>query len=134
MKKAIHHNRYERQKRLEWLLPASGTAPANCPDGAHLLKSLGDAYSTTSHEASRRALQCDLDALVKDGRIKAVNPNGKLLRYQCVKDDLNDDALIWKYTLQQISDLVADVLPQRQLDRLWQQLLTDAERLKEALL
>jgi len=38
-----------------------------------------------------------------------------------------------EYTLQQISDLVADVLLQCQLDRLWQRLLTDAERLKEAL-
>ncbi|MBK1642592.1 WYL domain-containing protein [Chromatium okenii] len=134
MKKSIHQNRYERQKRLEALLPASSTAPANCPDGAHLLKSLGNAYGTTSDGACRRALQRDLDALVKDERIEAVNPNGKPLRYRRVKDDLNDDALIWEDTLQKVGDLVNSllikakgVLPQRPLDPLWQRLLTDAD-------
>jgi hypothetical protein len=69
-------------RRLEALLPKSGTAPEHCLDGARLLAILGEAYGHGSPNAQRRTLQRDLEALVKEARIEAVNPGGKPLRYR----------------------------------------------------
>jgi predicted DNA-binding transcriptional regulator YafY len=121
---AASQNRVERLKRLEQVLPL-GAAPASCPDGARLLEVLRDAYGDGNVSARRRALQRDLEELVKEGRIEAVNPGGKPLRYRRVADDLDDDPGVLNYTLQQIRDLVAEAVPKRRLDRLWQRLLTD---------
>jgi predicted DNA-binding transcriptional regulator YafY len=96
-------------------------------DGARLLEILGDAYGTGSPEARRRALQRDLADLTKDGRVEAVNPGGKPLRYRRLADDEDDDPLVWQYNLRQVRDLIAEAVPTRQLDRLWQRLLTDIE-------
>lgn len=129
---AAYLNRVERLKRLEQLLPL-GVAPANCLDGAQLLAILGDAYGSGHDSARRRALQRDLEELVKEGRVEAANPGGKPLRYRRIADDLDDDPKVLEYTLRQINDLAAGAIPERRLDRLWQRLLTgnDEPRLDE---
>ena len=120
---AAHHSRIQRLHRLEALLPKPGTRQAQCLDGARLLEILGQAYGEGSLTSRRRALQRDLETLVKEGRIEAVNPGGKPLRYRRCGDSLEDDALIWEYTLRQVRDLIAEAIPQRQLNRLWERLL-----------
>ena len=125
MNERIQIGRNRRQKRLENLLPV-GRAPDDCPDGRQLLSSLGDAYGEGDDKARYRTLQRDLDALVKTGRIKVVNPGGRPLRYQRIGTDLDDDPLVMQYTLDQVQKLVIDAVPQRRLERLWQQLLTGA--------
>ncbi|WP_295392751.1 WYL domain-containing protein [uncultured Thiodictyon sp.] len=126
---ATHQIRLARLKRLETLLPR-GWTPGDCPDGARLLESLGDAYAGPKPTAGRRKLQRDLEALVKTGRIEAVNPGGKPLRYRRLTDAPDEDQAIWEYNLQSMRDLVAEALPQHQLDRLWQRLLNNAEGLR----
>jgi len=123
---ATHETRIARLKRLEALL-ARGRAADACPDGARLLAILGEDYAGTTPQARRRALQRDLDELVKAGRIEAVNPGGKPLRYRRVTDAPDEDQAIWEYNLMVMRALVAETLPRRQLDRLWQRLLTNAE-------
>lgn len=124
---ATYASRVKRLRRLEALLPAATAAPADCPDGARLLQILGDDYGSGDSPARRRALQRDLVDLLKEGRIAAVNPGGKPLRYRRLGDDVTEDPLIWQYTLEQIRDLVAEAVPERRLDRLWERLLHEIE-------
>lgn len=123
---AAHETRIARLKRLEALLPR-GRTPDDCPDGTRLLTILGKVYGAGSEQARRRALQRDLDELVREGRIEKVDPGSKPLRYRRVSDDLDDDPAIRQYDLLLMRDLVAEILPQRNLDRLWQRLLSNAE-------
>jgi len=124
---ATHQSRIERLKRLEKLLPR-GRAPEDCPDCACLLEILGSAYGEDSNDkARRRALQRDLDELVRTGRIEAVNPGSKPLRYRWASPDLEEDDVVWDYNLRVIRELVANTVPKRHLDRLWKALVTDAE-------
>ncbi len=124
---ATYQSRIHRLRRLEALLPPATAAPADCPDGARLLRILGDDYGTGDNPARRRALQRDLMDLLKEGRIAAVNPGGKPLRYRRLGDDVTEDPLIWQYTLQQVKDLIAEAVPARRLDRLWERLLHEVE-------
>ena len=124
---AIHTTRVDRLDRLERLLPREVSPVESAPDGARLLAILGDAYGARNDKALRRALQRDLDELVTDGRIEAVNPGGKPLRYRRLTDDVNKDPPILKYALQQVRDLIAEYVPLRQLDRFWQRVLTEVE-------
>ncbi len=123
---ATHETRIARLKRLEFLVPR-GRAASACPDATQLLATLGEAYAGKTPEARRRALQRDLEELVKEGRIEAVNPGGKPLRYRLVAPEPDEDQAVRAYDLQLMRDLVADALPQQRLDRLWQRLLTNAE-------
>ncbi len=123
---ATHEIRIARLRRLEALLPR-GRAPDACPDGARLLASLRGVYTGPTPESSLRKLQRDLEALVKAGRIEAVNPGGKPLRYRLVAQEQDEDRAIWEYNLLLMRALVAEALPQHRLDRLWQRLLTNAE-------
>lgn len=116
----------ERLDRLVRLLPL-GAAPEDCLDGARILAILRDAYGDAGPEASRRALQRDLKALLAEGRIEVVNPKGKPLRFRRLAAEPDDGPGIWDYTLEQVRGLVAEALPQRRLDRLWQRLLTDPD-------
>ena len=116
--------RIERLNRLVKRLPL-GTSPANCLDSTQLLALLEQAYGNGSPEARRRALQRDLDDLVKDGLIVPVNPGGKPLRYRRIACDRDDDPGVLAYDLQQLRDWVTAAVPKRRLDRLWQRLLTD---------
>ena len=79
---AAYHSRIQRLRRLEALLPPVTTAPADCPDGTRLLDALTDAYGAGDKPARRRALQRDLEELIKVGRVKAVNPGSKPLRFR----------------------------------------------------
>ncbi|MCC7225623.1 MAG: hypothetical protein IT507_02910, partial [Burkholderiaceae bacterium] len=124
---ATYESRVKRLRRLEALLPPATATIADCPDGARLLHILGDDYGTGDSPARRRALQRDLMDLLKEGRIAAVNPGGKPLRYRRLGDDVTEDPLIWQYTLQQVKDLIAEAVPARRLDRLWERLLHEVE-------
>ncbi len=124
---ATYESRVKRLRRLEALLPPATATTADCPDGARLLHILGDDYGTGDGPARRRALQRDLMDLLKEGRIAAVNPGGKPLRYRRLGDDVTEDPLIWQYTLQQVKDLIAEAVPARRLDRLWERLLHEVE-------
>ncbi len=123
---ATHQSRVERLKRIERAL-SRGATPENCLDGTQLLAILGDAYGEGNALAHRRALQRDLEDLVKEGRIEAANPGGKPLRYRRAGADLDDDPAVWEFTLRQIRDLVAEALPKGRLDRLWQRLLAELD-------
>lgn len=125
---AAHQDRIQRLRRIEALLPKPNTKSEDCLDGARLLEILDQAYGTGSLASRRRALQRDLETLVKDGRIEIVNPGGKPLRYRRISDTLDDDALIWDFTLRQVRDLIAEAVPKRQLDRLWERLLYERDR------
>ncbi|WP_295408290.1 WYL domain-containing protein [uncultured Thiocystis sp.] len=122
---ATHDTRIKRLKRLVALLPAAGTGKEHCPDGQRLLAVLGEDYGTGDAKARRRSLQLDLKDLVEEGRIEAANPGGKPRHYRRAGADPADAPLLWQYTLQQIQDLVADAVPQRQLNRVWERLLAE---------
>ncbi len=122
---ATHDTRIKRLKRLVALLPPTGTGKEYCLDGKRLLAVLGEDYGTGDEKARRRTLQLDLKDLVEEGRIEAVNPGGKPLRYRRAGADPEDATLLWQYTLQQIQDLVADAVPHRQLNRVWERLLAE---------
>lgn len=124
---ATSENRIQRLKRLAALLPAATTVLHECPDGARLLEILGDLYGTGDERAKRRALQRDLEELVKEERIEPANPGGKPLRFRRCADEPDNNPLIWQYTLEQVRDLVAEAVPTRRLDRLWQRLLTEVD-------
>jgi hypothetical protein len=122
-----YHDRVQRLRRLEAALPKPGTKPDDCMDGARALEILGEVYGADSASARRRALQRDLEELLKQGRIEVVNPGGKPLRYRRSADAPDEDPLIWQYTLQQIHDLIAEAVPERRLDRLWRRLLSEVD-------
>ena len=121
------YDRIQCLRRLEAVLPKSGTMPTACLDGARLLEILGEAYGSESLSARRRALQRDLEELLKDGHIEAVNPGGKPLRYRRSTDDPEGDSLIFQYTLGQVRDLIAEAVQARRLDRLWRRLLSEVD-------
>lgn len=124
---ATSHERLQRLRRLEALLPRPVTAPAHCPDGTRLLEILGDAYGTGNESTRLRALQRDLMELIGQGRIEALKAGGRSLRYRRLADEVDEDPLVWQYTLQQVRDLIAEAVPARRLDRLWQRLLNETD-------
>ncbi len=129
---AIHHDRVARQKRLADLLPPMGAAPRDCRDAVWLLRALGECYGKADDKARLRALQRDLQDLVRDGRIEAVNPSGKPLRYRRKRpfeNDLSDDDLHWRDIVNQIQRLATDYSRHRHFDPLWLRLLTNADGL-----
>jgi predicted DNA-binding transcriptional regulator YafY len=72
-------------------------------------------------------LQRDLTELIRQGRIEALKGDGRALRYRRLGDEVDDDPLVWQYTLQQVRDLIAEAVPARRLDRLWQRLLNEID-------
>ncbi|MCG5526521.1 WYL domain-containing protein, partial [Ectothiorhodospira haloalkaliphila] len=59
------------------------------------------------------------------GRVEAVNPGSRPLLYRRTADacDWSDDAAIWGYALQHAFDLIAETVPKRHLDLLWERVL-----------
>jgi len=110
---------------VAWL-PLPGTGPSQCPSTTQLLETPGEIYGEAGLSAQRRALQRDLNTLVKFEMIEAVNPGSKLLRFRQRRDHLLDDELIWSYTLEQIKTLAEDTLPRKQWDVLWDYLLNNS--------
>ncbi|RYU61413.1 WYL domain-containing protein [Methylolobus aquaticus] len=121
------HHRIERLKRLESLIPSAAMLHDECPDGTRLQEILSEVYGSRDNPSGRRALERDLQELTKDGRIEAVDPLKKPRRYRRCADDLDEDPLVGQYTLQQIRDLVAEAVPAKRLDRLWQRLLSEID-------
>jgi len=124
---ATYQTRIQRLRRLEAILPRATTLPGECLGISRLLDILGDAYGQGAAASRRRALQRDLDELVKEGRIESVNPGGKTRHYRRLAADPREDDLIWQYTLQQVRDLIAEALPLGRIDRLWQRLLHELD-------
>jgi proteasome accessory factor B len=129
---ASHKARIERLNRLLKLLPAPGTSADQCPDGKRLLKTLADAYKEAKNDKSRRRiLQYDLKTLMDDECIEEANPGGRPLRYRRIKKQwLDQDTRVWNRALRQIRDLIADTVPRRELNRLWERLLNDPDVVK----
>ena len=130
--RSIHHERFKRQDRLAHLLPPMGTAPRDCRDAVSLLSELGDLYGKADDKARLRALQRDLQDLVRDGRIEAANPGSKPLLYRRKRpfeNDLSDDDVHWRDIVAHLQRLAADYSRRRQFDPLWLRLLTDTEGL-----
>ena len=124
---ATSHERLLRLRRLEALLPRPVTAPVNCPDSARLLEILRDAYGAGNEATRLRAVQRDLMELIGQGRAEALKGDGRALRYRRLGDEADEDPLIWQYTLRQVRDLIAEAVPARRLDRLWQRLLNEID-------
>jgi predicted DNA-binding transcriptional regulator YafY len=121
------HARIQRLRRLEALLPRAIAAPGACPDGGRLLEILGDTYGSGSESTRQRTLQRDLVELIRQGRVEALKVGGRSSRYRRLGDEADDDPLVWQYTLQQVRDLIAETVPARRLDRLWQRLLSELD-------
>jgi predicted DNA-binding transcriptional regulator YafY len=109
------------------VLPGPSAPPGEGLDSTRLLRILGAAYGQGSPTARQRAVQRDLEELLKEGRIELVNPGGKPLRFRRIGLPADEDPLILQYALQQVGDLIAAVLPLRRLDRLWQRLLSEVD-------
>ena len=74
---AAYKERIDRLNMLAKLIPAH-LSKSDCPDPGRLLGSMAEQYDPLASEsARRRAIQRDLEALVKEKRIEVVNPNGK---------------------------------------------------------
>lgn len=74
-----------------------------------------------------RTLQRDLVELIRQGRVESLKVGGRSRCYRRLGDEADDDPLVWQYTLQQVRDLIAEAVPARRLDRLWQRLLSEIE-------
>lgn len=122
---AAHLDRIDRQAKLETLIPAHGD-PESCPDVSRLLEKLGSLYGDdATPSARRRAVQRDLGELLDGGRIEAVNPGGKPLRYRRVKHGSapEDDPYTRKYLRETVRNIVETEFPAGHLDAVWKALL-----------
>lgn len=118
---AAHAARIARLDALERLIPRHGSA-SKCPTSTGLFERVAKRYEEhRSDDARRRALQRDLEELVKDERIEVVNPGGKPLRYRRLRE--GSDTRIGEYMRQATRELINSALPARRFDTLWTQLL-----------
>jgi len=127
-----HLDRIERLRHLEQCLPLEAPTDA-CPSTTQLIERVAGIYTSANEEALCRAVQRDLDELVRQERITVVNSGHKPLRYRRLIDE-DEDPLIWNWTLNQVQLLALEAVPQGRLDRLWRTLLTNtqAPRLDES--
>ncbi len=125
---AQHINRIERLNRLECLLPSPLAAPETCPDTGALLAGLATAYGEGGLPARRRALQRDLEDLVRSGRIAVVSGGQKPYRYRRLGTDgpCEKDPTAWEALLGPVRDLLA-LVPLPPLEHLWQRLLMESD-------
>lgn len=125
---AAYKNRIERLVQLAVLISRPRRSE-DCPDVRQLLELLAECYASHATPSARlRALQRDLDELVRDGRIEAVNPGGKPLRFRGSQDKPESDPYLWNYACQTMRALIRDSLPVRSLEPVWRHLLnTDNE-------
>jgi proteasome accessory factor B len=120
---AEYQVRIDRLKQLESLIPVH-LKKEDCPDSGRLLTSMAGEYEL---KASRRAIQRDLEALVKERRIEAVNPGGKPLRYRRLVDAEAVDPRMWDYARRLMGSLIRDALPERRFERIWTKLREDCD-------
>lgn len=121
---AAFKNRIERLELLLRALP-SHTARDACPDAGALLGRHAGLYADkASPAAQRRAIQRDLEELVRDGRADTVNPGGKPLRYRRAAPlAAESDPLMLEYARKSLQVMVAETVPVKRFDALWQRLL-----------
>lgn len=121
------HHRIRRLRRLEGLLPLSGTAPGVCPDQNELIRLVADASGPDSEAARPEILQQDLDELVRQGRIETASPDDEPPRYRRLGDEPDDDPLVWQYTLRQVSEWATGLLPPRRAERFSRRMMKEVE-------
>lgn len=122
---AAYKDRIDRLDKLVALIPRNRTGDT-CPDTSLLLERLESEYADrASPAAKRRAIQRDLDELVRDERIQMVNPGGKPLRYRRYKENLADDKCLWAYARAAIESAVSTELPSGLLDGVLKRLQSD---------
>ncbi|GEM_PF-1459435 len=119
---ASHLHRINRQERILRLLPGPDATADTCLTTSRILASLEDIFSGETQSSKRRALQRDLADLVSAGRIVKFTLSTRTYAYKRADESLQDDKLIWQYTLQQAMDLVSDVTPSGSLEYLWERL------------
>ncbi len=120
---AAYKDRIDRLEALLRVIPAHGRAQ-DCPDPATLLERAAAHFAEHASDAARRrAIQRDLEELQKDGRIEAVNPGGKPLRYRRVRERGEADPYLWDYARRAMRELIDSALPVRRLETPWPQLL-----------
>lgn len=117
---ASHKNRIDRLDALLRRIPLHGNS-MDCPSAATLLARLARQYVDHASDTARhRAIQRDLGELIGEGRIEAVNPGGKPLRYRRVR--IKTDHHIREYLRRTIRDLSDNVLSLSELEAIWPQL------------
>lgn len=115
---ATHKDRIDRLAALVKLIAAHRPA-AQCPDSALLLERAADRYGGDRGKSARRALQRDLEELVRDGRIEVVDPDTKPFRYRTVREA--PDTQIWDYVRRVTRELIDSALPLCRFEALWPQ-------------
>ncbi|WP_374241178.1 helix-turn-helix transcriptional regulator [Zoogloea sp.] len=122
-----HKDRIDRLNLLRRLIPRSSSGQG-CPDARQLLARLAEHYEASKSDAARvRAIQRDLDALVKDGCIEAVNPGGKPQRYRRKADLGSNDPRLWAYAQSLMRSLIRDAVPEKRLERILASLREEGE-------
>ncbi|MCK6386551.1 MAG: WYL domain-containing protein [Zoogloea sp.] len=113
-----HKDRIDRLNLLRQLIPRSPSGQG-CPDPRQLLGRLAEHYEASRSDAARvRAIQRDLDELVKDGCIEVVNPGGKPQRYRRAADLDGTDPRLWAYAQSLMRSLIRDAVPEKRLERI----------------
>lgn len=122
---AAYKDRIERLELLVNAIPAKASAE-DSPDPGLLLARMAEHYADrASKEAQRRAIQRDLEELVKEARLEVVNPGGKPLRYRRIRDGVKSDPLVWAYAQKALRAVIQDALPSHRLDVIWRHLLDE---------
>lgn len=122
-----HKDRIDRLNLLRQLIPRQ-RAEQGCPDARQLLARLAEHYEASKSDAARmRAIQRDLDALVKDGGVEVINPGGKPQRYRRAADLDNGDPHLWAYAQSLMRSLIRDAVPEKRLERILTSLREEGE-------
>jgi len=122
-----HKDRIDRLNLLKKLIPKTRSSE-DCPEVRGLLGKLAEQYDASASDSARiRAIQRDLDALVKDGSIEVVNPGGKPLRYRRTVDLDAGDPHYWAYAQQLMRTLIRDAVPEKRLEKIWETLREEGE-------
>ena len=122
-----HKDRIDRLNLLRRLIPRN-TAGQGGPDARQLLARLAEHYEASKSDAARmRAIQRDLDALVKEGDIEVVNPRGKPQRYRRNADLDSTDPRLWAYAESLMRSLIRDAVPEKRLERILASLREEGE-------
>lgn len=124
---ALHDTRIRRLKRLAARIPSPGTGVRACLTARQLMELLVFDYPAANDQARLRLIQLDLKDLTANGQIEVVNPGKRPQRYRRTSEEDEASALLWQYTLHQIQNLIAEAVPQRRLNRLWERLLDDTD-------
>lgn len=122
-----HKDRIDRLNLLKQLIPRNCSDQGG-PDARQLLARLAEHYEASKSDAARmRAIQRDLDALVKEEEIEAINPGGKPQRYRRKADLDSTDPRLWAYAQSLMRSLIRDAVPEKRLERVLASLREEGE-------